>query len=693
MVLQNGNKDCGAATLLSIIRFYGGNVSLDYLIELTNTTKDGTTFFNLQNAATTVSLNSKAFKVESLTNLDSNTFPCICQVINNNFTHFVVLYQLTKKNVVLMDPAMGKRVISISDFLEMWTNYIMVFQPMKPLPNIKDHQYLLETIKSTLKNNKKVAMNILLLSITFTIFTCIYSFYFKIVIDEIVNTSVSNLIVCSLIFLSIILLKNITDYFRNQLLIYLNQKLDVSLILNTFKKILLLPYSYFKNKTTGEVISRINDLAYVKSMISNVIVTVILDMMLVLAGGVILFLLSKTLFLVTCIIALLYVLCMIVFWPLLKKKIDSNLLNNSLVNSFLVESINGYETVKGMNLENKVQTKMEHLYVKYLKEMYRFESLSNLQMFVKESIGSIGTLIIIFVGGNLVMMNKMSIGLLVSYTTLLGYFLNPFRAILEFDANYYYAKKSLKRANNMFYEDSIDLTTMHNLQVTGDIKINNLCFAFDGRNDILKSINLTIKAGQRVLILGNSGSGKSTLLKILLKYYNVGRNSVFINDIDINDYSYADVKRGMSYISQNEILYTDTIKNNIIIGRENATYDELIDVCKLMEVDEIVKTNILGYDMMLEENGANISGGQRQRIILARTCLRCSDVNLIDEGLNELDINLERRILKRVFTKYNKQTFIVVTHRLENIDLYDKVIRLEMGSIKEVITKTGDNNG
>lgn len=588
---------------------------------------------------------------------------------------------------------MGKRVISISDFLEMWTNYIMVFQPMKPLPNIKDHQYLLETIKSTLKNNKKVAMNILLLSITFTIFTCIYSFYFKIVIDEIVNTSVSNLIVCSLIFLSIILLKNITDYFRNQLLIYLNQKLDVSLILNTFKKILLLPYSYFKNKTTGEVISRINDLAYVKSMISNVIVTVILDMMLVLAGGVILFLLSKTLFLVTCIIALLYVLCMIVFWPLLKKKIDSNLLNNSLVNSFLVESINGYETVKGMNLENKVQTKMEHLYVKYLKEMYRFESLSNLQMFVKESIGSIGTLIIIFVGGNLVMMNKMSIGLLVSYTTLLGYFLNPFRAILEFDANYYYAKKSLKRANNMFYEDSIDLTTMHNLQVTGDIKINNLCFAFDGRNDILKSINLTIKAGQRVLILGNSGSGKSTLLKILLKYYNVGRNSVFINDIDINDYSYADVKRGMSYISQNEILYTDTIKNNIIIGRENATYDELIDVCKLMEVDEIVKTNILGYDMMLEENGANISGGQRQRIILARTCLRCSDVNLIDEGLNELDINLERRILKRVFTKYNKQTFIVVTHRLENIDLYDKVIRLEMGSIKEVITKTGDNNG
>jgi ABC-type bacteriocin/lantibiotic exporter with double-glycine peptidase domain len=189
-----------------------------------------------------------------------------------------------------------------------------------------------------------------------------------------------------------------------------------------------------------------------------------------------------------------------------------------------------------------------------------------------------------------------------------------------------------------------------------------------------------------MLILGSSGTGKSTLLKILYKYYEVNRNQVFINNHDINDFTIKDIRENITYISQNELLYNDTIRNNIILDRD-ITEKDFFKVCNMVYVNDIVKDNILSYNYTLEENGANLSGGQRQRIILARSLLKNSKIILIDEGLNEIDINLERKILKNIFSYYKDKTIIIISHRLDNMDLYNKVINIVSGNIKEVISK------
>ena len=160
---------------------------------------------------------------------------------------------------------------------------------------------------------------------------------------------------------------------------------------------------------------------------------------------------------------------------------------------------------------------------------------------------------------------------------------------------------------------------------------------------------------------------------------------VYLDNIDINDIAITNLKDNIITISQEEIIFTDTIKNNIILNR-NINDNEFMKICKLTYVEDITKEMFLGMDTKLEENGQNISGGQRQRIILARALLKPANIILIDEGLNAIDINLERKILKNIFTEYKDKTFIIVSHRTENMDLYDKIIKIEKGK-EEIIEK------
>ena len=182
-------------------------------------------------------------------------------------------------------------------------------------------------------------------------------------------------------------------------------------------------------------------------------------------------------------------------------------------------------------------------------------------------------------------------------------------------------------------------------------------------------------------IVGLPNVGKSTLFKILMKYYNVDNNKVFINGIDINNYTKESINNKIIYVSQNEILFNDTLYNNLIF--DNSDSSKLLDVSKMCYVDEI-KDHNLGFNILIEENGFNLSGGEKQRIILARALLRNFDTIIIDEGLSEVDTNMERKILKNIFKYFKDKQIIVISHRLDNLDLFDRLIKIENGVQKDV---------
>ena len=683
IVKQIGYKECGAASLLSIIRYYHGNISMQRLVELTNTTNDGTTFYDIKQASNELNLEAIGYKVDDITKLKDIKKPFICQIISQNYEHFIVIYEVKKNKVIAMNPAVGESIINLDELKKIWTSYIMIFSPKKKLIYQKEEKYINKIIINTLKTNKRIVLDIQILSIIFMIVSLISTFYFEIIIDKVANTNI--LLGITFIFACLILLKCMTNLIRNELLIYLNQKLDCSIILNTFQKLILLPYNYYKNKSTGEIIARINDLINVKNMMNKLILTVCLDIVILISFSLFLLINYAKLFIYLVIIIVINVILFYLFRPRLKRYTEIIQNNTANINSELVQTISSYETIKNMHLERFIQNKLEKNYIEALKDIEDYNHIINLEEFMKEIISGIGIHLVQFISFYLIINNQMSLSNIITFTFLTNYMINSMNNILELFKDYYYVKNSTKRANYLFEVESENLEKKTNFVLKGNIKINNLSFGYRD-STFLNNINIQIKEGEKVLILGESGSGKSTLLKLLLKYYQVNRNNIFINDIDINDIAISNIREEIACISQNEFLYDDTIKNNIVAGKK-ITEEEFLEIAKLTYVDEFIKELFLGYDTKLEENGLNLSGGQRQRIMLARMLLKPSKIMLIDEGLNAIDINLERKILKNIFSKYKEKTIIVVSHRLENIDLFEQLIYLENGTIKKTLTK------
>lgn len=686
IVLQDGIKECGSACLLSIIRYYQGNISLNRLLELTNTNKNGTNFYNISKAAKEVGLNSKAYKLDDISTCYDMTNPFISQVIINNYYHFVVVYKMKNNKITIMDPAKGIITTSMEKFKKIFTGNILLLEPYKKLPNYEENNYLLEVIKTVIKDNNQLIIKLLSLTIISTIFTCLYSYHFKIIIDNILNTSKYNLILITVIFIIILFIKKIIDYLRNNLLLYLNQKLDLSIITTTINKIISLPYSYYKNKTTGEIISRVNDLLYIKNVISKLIVTIFLDFILAIIVLIILFSINTTMTLLLLLIAILYLLIFLSYKNIIKEKTNIIQEDNAKVNSLLVESISSYETVKGLRLENIIKKKINRNYLYTINDHISLNRLSNSEELIKDIFEGIIIIFIIYIGSASIMDGSLTIGSLLTYNTLLYYYLSPIRNFLDFYKEIYYVKNSISNINNILNYKYESLDKSSNLNLENEINISHLSFSYNNKIKNLNDITINIPKKSKVLILGSSGSGKSTLLKVLYKYYEIKRGCISFGTYDINDFTAGDVRNNITYISQNELLFTDTIRNNILLEREISN-ENFVEVCNLTYVSDIVKDNQLSYDYQIEESGANLSGGQRQRIVLARSLLKTSKIILIDEGLNEIDINLERKILKNVFNKYSDKTFIIISHRTDNMDLYDMVITMDSGSIKKVLTK------
>lgn len=683
IVIQDGLKNCGCACLLSIIRYYGGNVPMDMLLDLTNTTIDGTNFYEISKAANEIGLSAKGYKLTSIEKIKETKCPFICQTIINNYKHFIVVYKITNNHITIMDPAKGLIKMSITDFSKIWTSYILIFTPYKKLPFLEKNNYLNSVLKDFFKHNKLSILNLFIITIITTIMTGLYSYYFIVIIDGYQNKSNLKILTITIIFIIIVIVKTLLEYIRNYLLIRFNKKLDIKLITTTLKRIIILPYSYYKNKSTGEIITRINDLFFLKDIISKLIVTIFLDIILALFILIMLFMIDSTMTYIVLIITIFYFLIFTTFKPKQEKIIENVQKSNARANSCLTETVLSYETIKGLAIENATSKKVTDIYQNYIDNNLKLTTIINEKNLLNDLITGIIINYLLYFGIKHVINMNMTIGSLLTYYTLIFYFLTPIRNLFDFYQELYYGKNSLKRVNSLLNYKYESLDNYSNVKINGYIKINKLNFEYQKDKPILKVITANILAGDKVMLLGSTGSGKSTLLKLLYRYYQVKRNEIYLDNMDINDYELSTIRNNITYVSQNELLYTDTIRNNIILNRDISDND-FETICSLTYVDDIVKDKLLSYDTPLEENGLNLSGGERQRIILARALLKPASIILIDEGLNQIDIALERKILNNIFNYYKNKTIIIISHRKNNQDLYTKIYQINNGYLASI---------
>ena len=675
LIRQDGFKDCGPTCLSMIIKHYKGYIDINELKEMCKTDKNGTTAYHLIETAKKCGFESYGVKC-NLEDINKNNIilPCIAHVIlNNSYKHYVVIKKIDykKKKITVYDPIGTIKTYTYENFQKIFSNIIILLYPIKVIKNIPNNsikKFILEITKTSTKQ----LIQIIIISIFITLFSIIISFYLQYMVDNVNNQGKIYFIFT--LFLIIYIMKIISDFLRNKIIILVNQKIDFNLNYNSFKQIINLPYCYYKNNTTGEIISKINDLDVVRQVISKVAISIFIDLPLTLLSLIIMYILNEKLFIISLIIMLLYWLVLILFRNPLNEKIEDTTLAKADTTSYMVERINGYETLKGCNKEHIALKKFEDKYAALSNKIYDLDNCYNYQLLLKEIINDLGFIFIILIGILLVKDNIITIGQLLSFNSLLVYFLTPIRNIIDLDDSIKQSKIAIKKILNLYYDKKEN--GILDKKMKGEIIFKNLSYTFNDTRNVLENINLKINQNSKVMVIGESGSGKSTLFKILKKYYTVPRDKVYIDNVDINDYQ----KSNIVYVSQNEILFTDTISNNI-------DSDNIIDISKICLTDEIVKNNQLGYNMLIEENGFNLSGGERQRIILARALANEFDILIIDEGLSQVDINMERKILKNLFENYNDKTIIFISHRLENMDLFNQVIKLEKGRISDDLSK------
>lgn len=676
---QTGLKDCAAASLQMIIKYYQGYVSLDELNYLLNTNKNGTTAYDIITVATKLGFKANGIKItmDELTS-DNIVLPCIVHtIIDDKYKHFMVIYEINskKKYLVIADPQNKIKKISYDEFSKIYNNIVLNLYPIKPI--VHNNEVSLKMIFiNVISNYKKEIIHLLYISLIFMILSLLTSFYIKIIFDNI-NLSKQYLTVIFSFFLILNFLKITSNFLRTKLLIFINQKIDVEINMDAYRKVINLPYHYYKNRTTGEMVSKLIDLDRVREMINKVIIILFVDLPLTLITTIVLIIISKKLFIISLLFLFMYFLIVTISKKYISDQTEECYKDKAETVSFMEESINGFETVKGLNIEDKVIKKYEKKYVRYLKQVIKLDNILNIQAYLKEFINITSELLILFVGSILVKNNVITIGTLLAFNSIQVFFFTPIRNIIDLDVSLIEAKKVLKKVYEMFNENEFNAKSI--AEIKGSIEISNLSYNYQYKR-VLKNISLKINKGEKVIILGDSGSGKSTLLKILIGYLNIRRNMVKFDGVDIKDIS--NIRDSITYVSQNEVLFTDTLYNNINICNDS----DIKNIAQKCYIDEFVSDDALGYNMVLEENGFNISGGQKQRIVLARALLKKINVLLIDEGLNQMDINLERKILKNIFSSYSDKTIIIVSHRRENIDLFDHLIEMADGKVvKDVV--------
>lgn len=672
-IKQEGLKDCGPACLLMIIKFYKGYVPLEQLRELSKTTKYGTDAYHLIESAKKIGFTAKGIKSDLNSTL---VLPIIAHVtIDNALGHYIVIYKINfkRKYLVIGDPAKGIYKISMDEFLTIWNNILIELKPERPIPIINETSCC-EFLMYYVKKEKKTILVLCVSSIFITLFSCFLSFYFRLMIDN-VNTSKSYLTFILLIFIIVYLLKAVMDLLKNKIFLRFKSRMDMNISCDVFSNIINLPYRYYRNRTTGEIISRFDDLEYVRQMLYRIIFSLFSDLPFIFGSLVLLFFINIKLGILTILFLILYAGVFLLLNPLFQKHISRIQEQGALTNSFMTEAISGFETIKNCSLEERVNNTFAGRYYRLLNLDYKFSNLVNFRQIISEIIYQCSIFLVVYFGALLVFDNNLSLGSLIMFYSILISFLGPLRNIIEMDLSIGQAKSALKRMLSIFIKNQ-DQGIIDNI-VGNKIEFKNLSFYHNDIDLILDDINLTIDPSEKVLIVGNSGSGKSTLLKLIMKYYEANPNDLFIDDIDINNYTKEVISKKIGYISQQETLFTDSIMNNL--GSDNI--NEILEISQICEIDHVMQLRNLNLHSMIKENGFNLSGGERQRIILGRLLLKQFEILLIDEGLNQMDTNLERRILKRIFRKFRNKTIVIVSHRLDNMDLYNHVIELSKGKV------------
>lgn len=684
-VLQRDETDCGPACVLTVAKQYKSNFSVAKLRDVMGTDKNGTNIVGILKGLEYSGFDSKAVKVEDRKIDNSVSFPLIAHIqTKENLLHYVVVHNVTKKSIIISDPAIGIKKYTHEKFSEIWTGILILIDPKKNFEKRNENDNSLMRFFYVLKNQKSLLWNIFLTSMLYTFLGIISSFYFKFLVDYVLKdklVTTLNILIIGVIMLEII--KIFLSIFRGFLLMFLGQRIDVSILFGYYNHMIRLPMKFFSSRKAGEIISRFSDADNINDTVAETVLSLMLDVIMSVVGGIIVYFQNQYLFFISVVLLLLYTIIVFSFKGILKKVNREVLENNSQMTSLVIQSINGIETIKTYNLEKRIQDETEFKYLKVLKSSLKRTKIGIFLGTLSEIVELLGNMAIIWIGSMQVINGKLTLGEMMVFNTLLGYFTEPVKNLIGLQPTIQTAMVSADRLGEVIdldIEQKDERIIPDNLK--GDIEIKNLDFRYGTREQILKNINMKIKKGEKIALVGESRSGKTTLAKLFLKFFDFEKGEININDFNIKDIDITFLREKISYISQDIFLFNNTIKENLMLN-ETIKMEEVIEMNKKINAYDFINQLPQRFNYVIEENGANLSMGQKQRLSILRALLKKPDILIMDEATSNLDTITENIIQNTLNNLDMEMTIIIIAHRLSTIRMCDRIYVLDKGEIIE----------
>jgi len=626
--------------------------------------------------------------------------PVIAHLITKEgLSHFVIVHKIKKDKVTILDPAKGVIKKTIDEFFIEFNGVLLLLIPNQEFSVKKDKkESMLLKFVSILLPQKSLFIYTIIGSVILTILGISSSFFDKILMDEILPYGLKNqLTTLTIGFLVMGITQILISAIRQHMLIYLSQKISISLLLGYFRHVYKLPMKFFASRKVGDILTRFRDATTIQDILTSVTLSLIMDIALALFSAVILYIMNQTLFIVVLILTIISAALIYIFKKPYKAIKLAQMEAEARLNSHIIESLKGIETIKVNAAEEKSLQKLEVEYVRNLRIGFKTRVLSNIQGSISSLISTVGNLVLMFIGATMVIDEKTTLGGLMAFTSLSSYFMGPIGRLVGLQLSIQEAGISLKRISEIYEvekeqdeEEKISID-----RINGDLELNNVTFRYGSRVPVLKNLSLKIPAGKKVALVGESGSGKSTISKLLLKYYSPEEGNINISGYDIEELDLYDLRKQIAYVPQNIELFSGTIKENVTRGKESFTYEDIKVACENAGCSSFINKLPGKYDTFLEEAGGGLSGGERQRIALARAFIKESNFLILDEATRNLDFISEAKIYETLFVKGKNTTMLIIAHRLSTIRncdiiyVMDKGNVVEEGSHKELLEKKG----
>lgn len=674
IVRQQDEKDCGVCSLLSIIRYYKGNVPLEQLRLDARTNNEGTTALNLVLASQKYGFDAVGMKVENLN--DIKRLPAIAHLnLKKGYSHYVVIEKVTKDKIILMDPAKGKVVKFLWEFQKEWSGVVLIFYPKQKIMVLKNDVTLFTIFKKVFISEKNLIKIIVLVSFLLTIFTIALGYYFQMFNSLYLNKyPINYLKVLVLVFAIFTCFKLFLTYYRSYLENHLNKNIDCLITSDFLKHLFNLPLNVITSRKSGEILSRVNELTSIKGLITEIFITYTLDFLIVVITTFLLIRISSKLFLILFLTTIFYLFVGIITKKSIFEKAYHNISIESEFNNTVLENIKMINSIKNLDAVDGTLNKIERKLTHYLYDTYKVNTILNKINIFKVSCYEIGFFLINTFGFYFVYKGIINMIDLITFNALLNLYFEPLKNIVDSIPKYSFMKASITKIND-FLGVRTEILGEEASTDGYDISINNLNYSYNKYQNVLKSVNLNIKEGEFVLLQGASGSGKSTLCSILNKYITDYTGDILFGKMNYKDLSIKTIRDNIVYVGQNENIFTGSIKENITFGNKvsDLNFDK---ICKICKVDDVANKKTFRYESLIGSDEGNISGGEKQRIILARAVLKDFNVLILDEALSEVDIKLELEILKSIRENYKDKTIIYISHKKYS-NIFDKVINME----------------